>query len=359
MPFNDLLRATRLQHEELASATERVLQGGWFVNGPNVQGFEREFAAYLGVRHVHGTASGTDALEIALRAMRVDWRNRVVTAANAGGYATSAALAAGMSVGFADVDERTHCLTDETVARAIDGDTFAVVVTHLYGTAADVAGIRAVCEPQGIAVLEDCAQSTGARTASGLTGSLADAATFSFYPTKNLGALGDGGAIATHRDDLAERIAKLAQYGWEGKYRTVLAGGRNSRLDELQAAYLRVRLPHLNDWNRRRRDIVTRYAAAASERVKVLPVHEPGNVAHLAVVVTDDAHILAEHLKTQGVMTAVHYPIPDDHQPYRQGAREEELPVTHRLVGQVLSLPCFPELTDHEVSQVCEAINAF
>lgn len=359
VPFNDLARAARLQHEELASATEQVLQSGWFINGPNVRGFQEEFASYLGVGHVHGLASGTDALEIALRALRTDDRSTVVTAANSGGYATCAAQAMGMSVRFADVDEQTHCLTPVTVAGVVDDDTFAVVVTHLYGTVADVAGIRAVCEPRGIAVLEDCAQAAGARGFSGRAGSLGDIATFSFYPTKNLAALGDGGAIATNRDDLSDRVVKLAQYGWEGKYRAVMAGGRNSRLDELQAAYLRLRLPHLDDWNQRRRDIVTRYAAAAPDGVRVLPVHEDGNVAHLAVVVTEDAPALAEHLAVRGIRTDVHYPIPDDRQPYRQVPEDPGLRVTHSLMGRVLSLPCFPELTDDEITQVCDALHTF
>lgn len=359
VPFNDLARATQIQFRELAAATEQVLRSGWFINGPNVRGFEQEFAEYLGVAHVRGMASGTDALEIAMRALRIDNRNTVVTAANAGGYATCAAQAAGMSVRFADVDEQTHCLGPSEVAGVVDHSTFVVVVTHLYGTVADVAGIRAVCEPMGIAVLEDCAQSAGARTTSGRAGSLGDIATFSFYPTKNLGALGDGGAVATNRDDLANRVTRLAQYGWDGKYRTVTQGGRNSRLDELQAAYLRVRLPHLDDWNQRRRDIVTRYAAATSDRIHVVPVNITGRVAHLAVVVTDDAHALAEYLLARGIKTDVHYPIPDDRQPYRQEAEIPALGVTHGLVGRVLSLPCFPELSDDEVTQVCDALRAF
>src|SRR5664280_1098364 len=287
VPFNDLSRAVRAQHAQLAAATEEVLTSGWFINGPRVQAFERDFARYIGVPHVQGVASGTDALELALRSLKCDSRATVVTTANAGGYATCAAQAAGLRVQFADVEADSHCLDAADLARVLDGDTFAVVVTHLYGRLAGVASVRAVCESRGIAILEDCAQAAGAGTPGQRAGTLGDIATFSFYPTKNLGALGDGGAIATRSNDLAQRVSKFAQYGWEEKYRQVLSGGRNSRLDEIQAAYLSVRLPHLDAWNVRRRAIVAQYEQASNERVHVLPARDEMDVAHLAVAVTD------------------------------------------------------------------------
>ena len=198
-------------------------------------------------------------------------------------------------------------------------------------------------------------QAIGARTPQGAAGSLGDLATFSFYPTKNLGALGDGGAIATSDRELASRVRVLSQYGWTQKYTIGLPGGRNSRMDELQAALLSFRLPLLEEGNLRRRAIVGRYAAAAPASVRVLPADGPDHVAHLAVVVTNDAADLASHLAAAGVQTAVHYPIPDHRQP-ALGGESAFLPVTESLTGRVLSLPCFPELTDAEVELTCRAL---
>lgn len=219
--------------------------------------------------------------------------------------------------------------------------------------------MRALCEPRGIKVIEDCAQSIGAQTDRGRTGSLGDIATFSFYPTKNLGALGDGGAIATSDPALGERVSLLRQYGWSSKYRITTPGARNSRLDELQAAILRFRLPQVDDWNERRRWIIRRYADAASDRIRVLEAGGPWHSAHLAVVETHDAARLAGYLEGRDVQTAVHYPVPDNLQPAFAGTPPARLPVTEHLVGRILSLPCFPELSDAEVSQVCAALASY
>lgn len=241
------------------------------------------------------------------------------------------------------------------LAPLLDDSVAAVVVTHLYGRLADIAAVKQLCEPHGVRVIEDCAQSLGARTGAGMGGSLADLATFSFYPTKNLGALGDGGAIATSDDALAERLTALRQYGWTGKYHNTIRGGRNSRLDELQAALLSYRLPLLEQGNQRRREIISRYAAAAPAGVRVLPAEGESHVGHLAVVETADASRLREHLSGRGIGTDVHYPTPDHQQPFMNGV-VANLPVTEALVGRIASLPCFPELTDAEVAAVCAAL---
>jgi len=357
VPFVDLSRALASEREELLAAADRVIRSGWLIHGTEHRSFETELARYLGVGHVIGVGNGTDALELALRAVNRDERRTVLTVANAGGYTTTAARAAGFRVGYVDVDPQTHLMDVSAAATAIDDDTFAVVITHLYGRAADVAGLRAICEPRGISVIEDCAQAIGARTVDGLVGSLADLATFSFYPTKNLGALGDGGAVATHHVELAERVRRLSQYGWADKYTSTEPGGRNSRLDELQAAVLRTRLPRVDDGNQRRRDIIARYAAAAPDGLRVLPAEGPNHAGHLCVVETADARALAENLAGVGVQTAVHYPIPDHRQP--STARSEvHLPETERLTGRILSLPCFPELTDDEVDAVARGLTA-
>ena len=357
LPVNDL---SRCDFGLLSGAVSGVVGSARFVLGEQVSRFEEELASYVGASGVVGVASGTDALELAFRSVMPAGRRVVVTAGNAGGYSLTAARRAGFGVRFADVDEGTHVLTRDTVRSVLDSSVGVVVVTHLYGRAADVAGIRAVCNPLGVAVVEDCAQAIGARLPEGCVGSLGDAAAFSFYPTKNLGAIGDGGAVATNSGVVARRIRMLRQYGWDGKYRIGVDGGRNSRLDEIQAAVLRVRLPLVDGWNERRREILARYAAAASPDVRVLPVDGVGHVGHLGVVVCEDRDSLVAHLARRGIGSDIHYPVPD----HKQSAFVLEygsvsLPVTERLADRVLSVPLFPELHEDEIDRVCGALAEF
>lgn len=360
IPLNDLSRSIHDQRELLTGAFARVVESSWVVMGPEHTAFEQELAEYLGAAHALGVASGTDALEIALRAVVDPARPVVVTAANAGGYTTTAARRGGFRLRYADVDEATMCLTPATVAPVLDGTVGAVVVTHLYGRAADVAGIRALCEPLGVPVVEDCAQAIGARTADGRVGSLSDVAAFSFYPTKNLGALGDGGAVVTSSAQIADRVRVLRQYGWTSKYRITQDGGRNSRLDEVQAAVLRARMPLLDEANATRRALVERYRASASERVRVLDAQGEGHVGHLAVVVVDDRDAFVAHLAERGIRSDVHYPVPDHRQPaFAAEHADVSLPVTEHLADRIVSLPCFPELAAEEIERVCDALAAF
>lgn len=358
VPFNDLSRSARAQARDLTGLVAAVVDRGWFIHGPHHAGFETQLASYLDVSHVVGVASGTDALELALRSVRSPNRNVVVTVANAGGYTTCAAIAAGYEVRFCDIDATTHTMDPARLDDVLDESVVAVVVTHLYGRLGDVAAIRRRCEPLGVRVIEDCAQALGARTAVAMGGALGDLATFSFYPTKNLGALGDGGAIATSDAALFQTLKALRQYGWTEKYRNTIRGGRNSRLDELQAAILSYRLPRLDDDNRRRREIIGRYVSAAPDGVRVLPAEGPHHVGHLAVVETDDAADLRSHFSTEGVATDVHYPTPDHRQPM-MAATAVSLPVTDSKVGRILSVPCFPELTDAEVDTVVAALSVY
>ena len=360
VPMNDLSRALSVERSALTEAFSDVLSSGWLVQGPQHDAFESELAAYLGVPHVVGVASGTDALELALRAAMPPNRSTVVTAANCGGYTTTAARRAGFNVRYADIEHDTLCVDAKHLAAVLDSTVGVVVVTHLYGRAADVATVLEVCEPLRIVVLEDCAQALGAITPIGRVGSLGDVAAFSFYPTKNLGALGDGGAVATSSEVVADTVRALRQYGWHGKYTITQDGGRNSRLDELQAAVLRRRLQRLDAWNARRREIVTAYSDVASARVKVLPADEPGHAGHLAVVLCDDREELRTHLAGLGIRTDVHYPIPDHKQPaFVAEHRSLELPVTEWAAKRILSVPVFPELRDDEVERVCDALASF
>ena len=360
VPMNDLSRALGAGRAALTSAFEAVLSSGWLIQGPQHDAFESDLATYVGATHGLGVASGTDALELAIRAAMPDGRATVVTAANCGGYTTTAARRAGFAVRYADVEQTTLCIDPTLLPAVIDESVGVVVVTHLFGRAADVSAVRAVCEPAGIAVVEDCAQALGAVAGGRHVGSLADVAAFSFYPTKNLGALGDGGAITTSSGSIATKIRTLRQYGWQGKYSIVSDGGRNSRLDEVQAAVLRHRLPQLDAWNIRRREIVAIYVDAASSRVTVLPAVGPGHVGHLAVVVCDERDALRQHMTDHGIRTDIHYPIPDHRQPaFADNYRTVELPVTEWAAARILSVPVFPELRDDEVERVSRALASF
>jgi dTDP-4-amino-4,6-dideoxygalactose transaminase len=357
VPVNDPRRAALALHAELAEAFERFLASGRYVLGPEHDAFERELAGLIGVDHCVAVASGTDALDLALTAT-CPAGAAVLVAANCGGYTTAAARRAGFSLRYADVDSDTLCLSRETVESALDREVGAVVVTHLYGLVGDVDGIGALCRERGIVLVEDCAQAAGARHEGRRAGSFGDVAAFSFYPTKNLAALGDGGALTTGDPALAGRLRALRQYGWEAKYRVAMPGGRNSRLDELQAAFLRVRLRHLDGWNAARRAIVERYAASVPERVGRFVVATGDRfVAHLAVLLCDDRDRVRSALDAAGIGTDVHYPIPDHLQPaWRADHPALRLPVTEHAAEHVLSVPCFPELTESEVEHVCEVL---
>ena len=262
IPFNALGRAVQVQRDALDAAIGDVLDSGWFVMGPQHDGFERELAAYLGVDHCVAVANGTDALELALLSVGCRPGDTVVAAANAGGYGTAAARKLGLHVRYADVDAETLQMDTTSLAAVLAQPARAVVLTHLYGHMAPVEQVRALCDAHGVALVEDCAQAAGAHRDGRNAGSFGDAATFSFYPTKNLGALGDGGAVVTPDASRAQELRRLRQYGWSQRYVADTPGGRNSRLDEMQAAVLRVRLPLLDAGNGRRRDIAQAYAKA-------------------------------------------------------------------------------------------------
>lgn len=360
VPFNDLSRGMKRDRAELLDATARVLDSGYAIHGAEHAAFERELAAYVGVREAVGVATGTDALELAIKAVMPEGRTRVLTAGNAGAYTSTATVRAGFEPVYADIDPTTLCLTAETVASRLDG-VGVVVVTHLYGRLGDAAALRELCDANGIALVEDCAQAIGAVRGGRQAGSFGHAATISFYPTKNLGAIGDGGAVVTDDEDVARRLRSLRQYGWETKYRAVLSGGTNSRLDELQAAFLRIRLRSIDDFNARRRDIVERYRTAAasvpSDILTVLPVDGPHHAAHLAVARSTHRDEVRAQLATAGIATDVHFPSPDWQQPaFARFAPQADLASTVAACGEVLSLPLFPELTDDEVELVCAAL---
>jgi len=361
IPVNDLSRDPSALQTATAAALARVAASGWYLLGPELGAFEQAFGGYLGVQHCVGVANGTDAIELALRGVGCAPGDEVLTAANAGSYATTAMLRAGLVPRYCDVDPTTLCLSSATVSAGLTPRTRAVVVTHLYGMMADIEAIVGLCRTMGIAVVEDCAQAAGASRAGAFAGAIGDAGSFSFYPTKNLGAMGDAGAVVTNDSEVASRVRCLSQYGWESKYRAVLRGGMNSRMDEVQAAVLCARLPLLDQWNACRREIVGRYADAL-EPANGRLVFGRGEdfVGHLAVVVTSRRRELRDLFERAAIGTDVHYPVADHRQAFWAGAHNDvNLPVTESLLGQVLTVPCFAGLTDAEVERVCEVLREF
>ncbi len=362
IPLVDLKTAYARLHAEIDAAVARVLAGGWYILGPEVSAFEAEFAAYLGASHAVGVASGTDAVLLALRALGVGPGDEVITVAHTA-VATVAAIAlCGATPRFVDIDPATYTLDPGRLEAAITPRTRAVVPVHLYGAPADMPPILAIARAHGLLVVEDCAQAHGATTGGRRVGTLGDAAAFSFYPTKNLGALGDGGAVVTDRPEVAERLRLLRQYGWRERYVSDVEGV-NSRLDELQAAILRVRLRHLDAENAARRRLAARYDAALAGLPLGLPSARPDEraVYHLYVVAADKRDALAAHLAAQGIGTGVHYPVPIHRQPAyaHHGYGSGSLPATEAAAARVLSLPMYPDLPEAAVDQVAAAVRSY
>jgi dTDP-4-amino-4,6-dideoxygalactose transaminase len=341
----------------------RTVHSGWFVLGSQVKAFEAEFAAYLGARDAVGVGNGTDALMLAMRAVGVEPGDRVVMAANAGMYSAAAAVAVGAVPEWVDVLPSRGSLDPAALADHVaQSKPAAVVVTHLYGLMAEVEQISQICQAAGVPLIEDCAQAAGASVGGRFAGTWGDCATFSFYPTKNLAAWGDAGAVVSNSEAIVDRVRRLHQYGWTSRYRAEIPYGVNSRMDEIQATVLRARLTRLDEGNQRRRSIMSRYVAAAPQGVRAFFEDSTACVAHLSVLVfgseqeRDNARTA---LDAANVATDVHYPIPDYRQPamaaYSAGV---DLPTTQDLARRVLTIPCFPGLTDVEVDQVCLALSS-
>lgn len=340
---------------------ERVLNSHWYILGREVTAFEEAFANYCGVAHCVGLANGSDALELALRACGVSNGDQVILTANAGFYGSAAVRSIGAVPVYVDVDPSTMNLSATELESQIKKTSArAIIVTHLYGRMAEIEKIARLARTCDIPLIEDCAQSHGARYRGSHAGSFGDIGCFSFYPTKNLGALGDGGAIVTNDGDMADRIRQLRQYGWGEKYRVTLGGGRNSRLDEIQAAILSSKLPLLDSWNRRRQEIAEKYNLAFADLPILLP-KAPGEdyVAHLYVMQVDNRTNFRAHLSGQGVSSEIHYPVPDHRQEvYIKETASISLPVTERVCESVVTIPCFPGLTDSDTDHVIAAVQS-
>lgn len=356
VPFLDLGRRAASERAELKDAFATVLDSGRFIGGASLERFEAEFAAYCGVAHAVGVNSGTDAIALALRSLRIGRGDEVITAANTCVATITGIVGAGATPVLADVDAETWTLDPASAQAAITKRTRAIVPVHLYGQCADLGAIGSL----GLPVVEDAAQAHGAEYQGKRPGTIGAAAAYSFYPTKNLGALGDAGAVATSDPELAEELRRLRSHGERAEARGIaVEPGVNSRLDEVQAEVLSQRLARLDAGNERRRQLAARYRDEL-EGV-VLPVEAPGSLHawHLFVVLAEDRETFRAGLQERGVETLVHYPEPIHRQPaYRELAGGVPLDISERLCKQVVSLPLYPELADAEADQVIAAVRS-
>jgi len=363
VPFVDLRAQYRAIAAEVDEAMQRVVANADFILGKDLDLFDQEFAAYCGARYAVGLDSGISALELALRAHDIGAGDEVITVAHTFIATVSAISFTGARPVFVDVDPRTYCMDSDQLAAAITPRTRAILPVHLYGQPAEMDAIRAIARKHGLVVIEDACQAHGARYKGERVGSLGDAACFSFYPGKNLGGYGDGGMLVTDQPELAERVRMLRNYGQREKYHHVYLA-YNRRLDTLQAAVLRVKLPHLDGWNTARAEAARRYDERLSGLQGVTLPHAAGDrthVYHLYVIQHDRRDALLDHLREQGIAAGLHYPLPVHRQPCYEtlGVARGSLPVTEQVAGHVLSLPIFPEITPEQIDHVCGAIRRF
>jgi len=369
LPFADPGAGYRALRGEIDAAVARALASGWYILGKEGEAFEAEYAAWLGPdQHAVGCANGTDAIMLILRGLGIGPGSTVVTVSHTAVATVAAIEMAGATPLLLDIDSDTYTMDPDELASVLEAPPpglppiRAVIPVHIYGQAVDLTRIAALCEKAGVALIEDCAQCHGATHAGRKLGTIGIAAAYSLYPTKNLGALGDGGVLTSRDKALAERIGAIRQYGWKQRYVSDLVGV-NSRLDEVQAAILRVKLKHLDAQNARRRAIAAQYDAALEGTGLTPPLRraEAEHVFHLYVLRHTDRDAIMARLKAQGIGTGIHYPVPVHAQPAYAG-RVALGPAgcaeTAQAAREVFSLPMYPELTDAQVARVCEAIRA-
>lgn len=362
IPVANPLAAYWARKSEIDSAIHRVLDSGWYILGPEVEAFEVEFAAFLKIAHVFGVANGTDALEISLRALDVHAGEEVILPSHTAVATAAAVKAIGAIPVFADIDPVRKCLDPSVLGGLVSEKTKAVIAVHIYGQPADMAALVDFTTKHNLVLIEDCAQSCGADIEGRATGTWGDIAAFSFYPTKNLGALGDGGGVATKSPRIAQRIRELRQYGWTERYISS-SHGLNSRLDELQAAVLRVRLGYLAEENDRRRQIAARFTESIDHKDIITPASIPGTLhaMHLYVVEAGERESFRSHMMERGIHTALHYPLPVHLQPAFRATHNSpgRFKETERLMSQIVTLPLYPELTESEIARICDALKCW
>jgi dTDP-4-amino-4,6-dideoxygalactose transaminase len=356
--FLDLQKVNQRDRAEMEAAISRVLDSGWYVLGQELENFEAEFAAYCGVRYAIGVANGLEALKLIIQGLGLRAGNEIIVPANTFIASILAISQASATPVLVEPDQHTFNLDPAAVEKSLSPHTRAIMAVHLYGQAANMSALAAIARRHGLALIEDAAQAHGAMVEGRRVGAWGEAAAFSFYPGKNLGALGDGGAVTTNNPQLAEKIRALRNYGSLKKYIHFLPGV-NSRLDELQAALLRVKLKRLDEDNAERRTIASFYCHHIQNELVAVPQasEEAAHVWHLFVIRAKRRAELQQYLAEHGIETQIHYPVP----PHRQAAYPEwsglSLPLTERLSNEVLSLPISPVLTEAEARRVCEVVN--
>jgi dTDP-4-amino-4,6-dideoxygalactose transaminase len=353
-------KAGYLAHRaEIDAAIQRVLDSGRYILGREVEAFEQTFAAYVGVRYGIGVGSGTEALHLALRAYGIGTGDEVITVSHTAVATVAAIELCGATPVLVDIDLNAYTMDPSRIESAITKCTKAILPVHLYGHPADMESIMAIARHYGLWVIEDCAQSHGAVYRGRKAGAWGHAAAFSFYPTKNLGAIGDGGMVVTNDSGSAEQVRLLREYGWRQRHVSDFPG-LNSRLDELQAAILSVKLRYLDEENQKRRDLAKIYEEILSATSIILPTSPPGtrHVYHQYVVRSANRDALKEFLADKGIGTAIHYPVPVHKQPAYQGRLRcaGSMATTETVAGEILSLPMYSELTFEQISQVAEVI---
>lgn len=363
IPFLNIKAASLELRSELEAAFQRVIESGWYILGEEVEAFEEEFANYCGVKHCIGVGNGLDALQLILRACDIGPGDEVIVPANTFIATWLAVSYAGATPVPVEPDPRTCNIDPERIHSAITPNTKAILPVHLYGQPADIDSILNIAQQFGLKVIEDAAQAHGASYKNRSTGGIGLAAGWSFYPGKNLGALGDAGAVTTNDDEVAERVRTLHNYGSKVKYHNTVKGF-NSRLDPLQAAFLRVKLRYLNDWNQRRKEIANRYLAGLANTPDLLlpfTLEDEEPSWHLFVIQHPRRNTLQEYLTQSGIGTLIHYPIPPHlSRAYAEmGLKAGHFPISEKLADTVLSLPIGPHLPDEDMERVIQAICSF
>jgi len=343
---------------EIDTAIARVLESGSYIMGAEVKAFEKEFATHIGLKHAIGVGSGTDALTLALMALDIGAGDEVISVSHTAVATTAAIRFTGAIPVLVDIEADYFTLDPACLEAAITKKTKAVVVVHIYGQAANMDAICAIAADHGLKVVEDCAQAVGATYGADKLGSIGDIGCFSFFPTKNLGAIGDGGAVLTNNNAVAKSLKGLRQYGWQDD-RISHVTGMNSRLDELQAAILRVKLRHLDTDTKRRRAIAEQYSELLDELEVDIPKVRPGtnHAFHLYALQCQNRDDMLTHLKAEGIRAGVHYPVPVHLQPAY--AHQTTLPRTEQVALETLSLPMYPELTTGEIERIAATVRSF
>lgn len=363
VPLADPLADNRAITEALNGACSKVIGSGRYILGAEVEAFEQAFAEYVGGAFAIGTASGTDALTLALLALGIGPGDEVILPSHTAGPTAAAARNVGATPVLVDVHNDTFNLDAEAVSQAVGPRVKAAIAVHLYGQPADLEALLSVCRSHGIALVEDCAQAAGAKFDGRSVGTFGDLGCFSFYPTKNLGAIGDAGCVVASSKDLSEQVKRLRTYGWTKPQFAELEFGRCARMDEIQAAMLSVKLPLLDEWNDRRRQIANRYSHAFADLPLKLPVTDDRTqpVYHLYVVRTGPRDQLESFLKARGVQTGRHYPYPVHAQPGLAGSARipKALAATEQIGLELLSLPLFYGMTETQIEYVIESVHAF